>query len=278
MASPIVTLTTDFGHIDPFVGAMKGVILGINPGATIVDLTHEVPPQDVLSGAYLFDSVYRYLPQGTVHVVVVDPGVGTRRRPIAIRSPAATFVCPDNGLLSYALQSEGGPEPDAEAFATAQVRPPEGWQAYHLTERRFWHEPVSNTFDGRDIFAPVAGHLSAGDAPEAMGPLIDTMTAFRLPQPHERDGSVAGRVLHVDRFGNLITNVGASLLPASVDALVVEVGGTRISGLSTSYQAPGALVALIGSNGRLEIAMPNGDAARMLGVGVGAEVSVLLGS
>ncbi len=273
MAGSIITLTTDFGTADTFVGAMKGVILGINPGAVVVDLTHEVPPQDVRAGAYLLDTACHDFPPGTVHVAVVDPGVGTERLPVVVRSPDAAFVGPDNGLLSYVLSRAGGPRPDAAPFVLAQVRLPAGWTAYHLSDKRYWRVPVSNTFHGRDIFAPVAAHLSTGVAPSAMGRAIAEVTAFAVPRPVERDGRLEGCVQHVDRFGNLVTNIDASLVPERA-GVVVEAGGQHVRGLATSYEGDAPLVALIGSSGCLEVAVPNGSAAAQLGLGVGDPVVV----
>ena len=283
MARPIITLTTDFGGADIYVGAMKGVILGINPDAAIVDVTHEVPPQDVRAGAYALDAAWDAFPPGTVHLAVVDPGVGTDRLPIAACGPGATFVGPDNGTLSYVLAraARSGPDrprPDAAPFVPASVALPDGWTAYHLTERKYWREPVRSTFHGRDIFAPVAAHLSAGLAPSALGPRLTHVTAFALPVAIESDGRIEGCVQHVDRYGNLVTNIAEALLSAPWHGLTVEVGGREVAGLSPSFQGAGPLVAVIGSGGWLEIAVPNGSAARELGAGIGDGVVVRLGS
>ncbi|MCH7656061.1 MAG: SAM-dependent chlorinase/fluorinase, partial [Chloroflexi bacterium] len=278
MARPIITLTTDFGVADVYVGAMKGVILGISPDAAIVDITHEVPPQDVRAGAYALDAAWDAFGPSTVHVAVVDPGVGTGRLPIAACGPGGTFVGPDNGLLSYLLAREGGPRPDAAPFVPASVALPSAWTAYHLTERAYWHEPVRSTFHGRDIFAPVAAHLSAGLAPSALGPRLTHVTAFAVPVAVEKDGRTEGCVQHVDRYGNLVTNIPEALLSAAGGGLTVDIGGREIAGLSGSFQGEAALVAVIGSGGWLEIAVPNGSAARELGVGIGDAVVVRLPS
>lgn len=273
MAAPIITLTTDFGAIDPFVGMMKGVILGINPGAVIVDLTHEVPPQDIRSAAFLFDTAYTYFPAGAIHIVVVDPGVGTSRRPLLVTSPSALFVVPDNGLLSYAFAREGGAPPTGQPFAAAEAPLPQGWQAWHLTEARYWRHPVSSTFHGRDIFAPVAAWLSTGIAPSQLGESIDRLTVFAIPRSFRRGGKLAGAILHIDRFGNLTTNIRQSDLP-SEGPIAVEVGRRRIESLSRTYQDGGELVALVGSHGYVEIARRNGSAAQSLGVRVGDGLQV----
>ena len=274
MARPVITLTTDFGTADPFVGAMKGVILGICPEATVVDLTHDVPPHDIHAGAYLLGTAYHHFPPGTVHVIVVDPGVGTERRAIVAASPTATFVCPDNGLLSHAMDREGAFLPAVEPFALATVELPPAWRCHHLTNERYWHLPVSNTFHGRDVFAPVAAHLAAGEQLAHMGPAIGSLSAFGVPKAKRDDGGVQGTVVHVDRFGNLVTNIDIAMLGKGGETLVVEVGGATIQGLSTAYQSGGAPVGVVGSNETLEIAVPNGDASAALGVGLGDPVRV----
>ncbi|MEX2599393.1 MAG: SAM-dependent chlorinase/fluorinase [Dehalococcoidia bacterium] len=281
MAANIVTLTTDFGTSDAFVGTMKGIILGINPDAKVVDLTHDVPRQDVRAGAYIFDSAYHYFPQGTVHVIIVDPTVGTNRRPLLVRTANATFICPDNGLLSYAFAREGGAAPDGEPFAPTVATPPDGWTAYQLTNADYWLHPISSTFHGRDIFAPVAGHASRGEPPGNMGVRLDEICVFPVPGPEERDGRLVGAVQHVDWYGNLITNIEATALPKPEENIVVEVGGHQIKGLSRTYaDAPGNRdpIVLVGSHGCLEIALPYGNASEALGVGVGDRVAVPLAS
>ncbi len=277
MARPIITLTTDFGLADIYVGAMKGVILGINGDAAIVDVTHDVPPQDVRAGAYALDAAWDAFPAGTVHLAVVDPGVGTDRLPIAACGRGATFVGPDNGTLSYVL-GRAGLRSESAPFVPARVALPDGWTAYHLTERKYWREPVRSTFHGRDIFAPVAAHLSAGVAPSALGPPLTHLTAFAVPRAVETDGRIEGCIQHIDRYGNLVTNIGEALLSAAGGGLTVEVGGREVVGLSPSFQGEGPLVAVIGSGGWLEIAVPNGSAARELAAGIGDALRVRWGS
>ncbi len=274
MARPVITLTTDFGTADPFVGTMKGIILGINPEASVVDITHEVPPQDIHAGAFLFDAAHQYFPPGAIHVLVVDPGVGTGRRPLLVVSPTARFVGPDNGLLSYLYAEAGAPIPPGESFEDGESPLPDGWRAYHLTNHQYWHHPLSSTFHGRDIFAPVAAYLSTGVPPEAMGAAVDTVTAFVVPRPVERDGKLVGCVLQVDRFGNLVTSIQASLLFSADADIVIDVGGHEVQGLAGSYQEGTPLLAIIGSHGYLEICAANSNASQMLGLGVGDEVRV----
>jgi S-adenosylmethionine hydrolase len=268
MADPVVTLLTDFGSADAYVGVMKGVILGISHSVQLVDLTHQVPPQDIFTGARLLDEAAPHFPPGTIHLPVVDPGVGTERRPLLVSGPNASFVCPDNGLLSLVLARAGA---QADADGTAALPP--GWAGYHLTNPAYWREPVSATFHGRDVFAPVAGHLCAGVAPEEMGERIERVAAFAPPEPRRVGNATVGKVVRVDRFGNLLTNIPADLLPAGG---TVSVAGQRIGPVRRTYAdgPPGAPLALVGSDGCLEVAVPHASAAQTLGVGVGTEVVV----
>ncbi len=274
MPGPIVTLTTDFGTADPFVGTMKGVILGINPHVAIVDITHEVPPQDVHGGAFLFDTACRYFPGSTIHTLVVDPGVGTGRPPLLVVGPDAYFVGPDNGILSYCYVRAGFSVPDADPFTQMQVRLPPGWHAYHLTNEQYQRHPVSSTFHGRDVFAPAAAYLSRGVPPGQLGTKVEYVTAFSVPKPEQDGDGLVGRVLQVDRFGNLVTNIPAAALVTPDAALVIEVDGQQVKGLARSYQDGEPLLAIIGSHGYLELGATNRSAAELLGVGAGAVVRV----
>lgn len=252
----IITLLTDFGISDNYVGIMKGVILGINPHAVIVDITHNVPPQDVWTAAYLLSTAHPYFPAGTIHVAVVDPGVGTSRRAIAVETERAFFVAPDNGLLTPILKEEG-------------VR-----KIVALTEPRYWLPSPSATFHGRDIFAPVAAHISCGTPLEEMGAPVNDPVLLDWPYPHKSpDGSIVGHVLHIDRFGNLITDIRRQDLSGDV---VVEVAGCRIRGLKRTFAEvePGEPLAYIGSTGRLEIAIRQGNAAQTFGIRRGNEILV----
>ncbi len=255
----IVTLTTDFGLADHFTGVMKGVILGIAPRAAIVDITHQVEPYEIPQGAFLITQAYRHFPPGTVHVVVVDPGVGSSRRPILVEAARQIFIAPDNGVLSgvYAREKH-------------RVRA--------ITADRYFRKPVSQTFHGRDIFAPVAAHVAAGVAPAKMGRLIKDYLRREFDRP-VRTGKRfwSGNVLHIDRFGNVITNFAPSDLPPG-RPFEMAVGPHRISRLETNYaaSAPGELFLIEGSSGYLEISVSQGPAARMLGCGVGAPVELTL--
>ncbi|MBI4497834.1 MAG: SAM-dependent chlorinase/fluorinase [Chloroflexi bacterium] len=284
----MLTLLTDFGTQDTYVGIMKGVILGINPGATLVDLTHQVAPQDIPQGAFLLGYAAPYFPAEAIHLAVVDPGVGSARRALAVQGPSGTFVAPDNGLLTYALDlapvgdapggngAEGSEThtPSPGSLPVREVPLPAGWRAVALENPEFWRHPVSRTFHGRDIFAPVAAHLSLGVPLEQFGPPVTSLLALEVPRPcRTADGALVGRVIAVDHFGNLLTNLTPELLPAA-GAPTFEVAGRRIAGLSQTYADGGELVAVVGSTGRVEIAVRNGSARSRLGVGVGARVTV----
>jgi len=252
----LITLTTDFGLADSYVGVMKGVILGIDPTATIVDISHDIAPQDVQEAAYVVYTAYSYFPPDTIHVVVVDPGVGSRRRAIALRAAQATFVAPDNGVLSYVLARE------------------EMKEAVSLTNSRYHRPTVSHTFHGRDIFAPVAAHLSRGVPLTELGEPLTEIVTFPLPQPQVLpDGGVAGHILHIDRFGNLILDVGEADFTLG-EGIILEVAGRRIQGLGRTFTdvLAGELVAYIGSSGHLEIALREGNAAQSLGMRKGDRI------
>ena len=266
---PLITLTTDFGTTDPYVGIMKGVILGINPDAHIVDISHHVQPQSILQGAYVIGSSHRYFPQGTVHVVVVDPGVGTSRNALLLVTPTARFLAPDNGVLSYIVAEalgDGHQDPSA-----GQLSVPDGYEAYRLTAPEYWLQPVSATFHGRDVFAPVAAHLSRGVPPEKMGDRVSNITWTAPLQPRWEGDELVGQIVHLDHFGNLITNIPAELLPAQ-GSVVVGIKDHRIEGLSPSYAEGGPLLAIVGSCGTVEVSVKNGSAAEELGAKIGDPV------
>jgi S-adenosyl-L-methionine hydrolase (adenosine-forming) len=253
----IVTLTTDFGLSGSYVAAMKGVLLGLAPSARLVDVSHTIGPQNILEGAFVLAGIVDAFPAGTVHLAVVDPGVGTDRRLIAVAMADQWFVLPDNGLISGA----------------ARGRTPDGiWELGKPALRR---ATVSPTFHGRDILAPAAAFLTIGGHPAELGPTCDRFHTLRNFEPTvDRDGSV-GEVIFRDTFGNLITNLrGEQLGDVPPDEWVIEVAGTRIQGLRRTYgdRPTGTLVALVGSSGWVEIAVVNGDAADQLSTGQGATV------
>jgi len=262
----IVTLTTDFGLQDAYVGIMKGVILSIAPHAQIVDYTHGIHPGNILQAAHLLDSGYRYFPHGTIHVVVVDPGVGSTRRAIALQTPEAAFVGPDNGLFSLILETA------RQAWGT-EIR------LIELTESRFWLSAISATFHGRDIFAPVAAHLVRGTPVSELGTPVAELTPVQAFTPQVlRPGVVQGRIIHVDRFGNCITNLTTDHLHA-IDIgrrIVVDISDQQLFGLFRTYSdgPTGIPMCLIGSSGQIELAVRNGSAAKHLGVDIGDKFRV----
>jgi S-adenosylmethionine hydrolase len=260
MPRPVLTLITDFGYADGYLGAVKGVVLGICPDAVLVDIAHGIPPQAVRQAAYALATAAPHFPPGTVHMIVVDPGVGSQRRPIAVQTERALYVAPDNGVLSLAL----GRDPPRLAVHLSRV-------AYHLT-------PISATFHGRDIFAPVAAHLAAGIALGQVGEPIapSDLTSVPAPQPVQSpDGSWLAEIVHVDRFGNLITNLQGAESEIHPLGTSIRVGGALIPMRRTYADVePGELVAYVGSGGQIEIGVREGDAARRLGADVGTPVEV----
>jgi len=259
MRRPVVTLTTDFGLSDHFVGTMKGVILRICPAAEIVDLSHEVGAFGVTEGAFLVAQAYRYFPRGTVHVVVIDPGVGTSRRPIVAEAAGHCFVAPDNGVLSMIYARE-----------KHKVR----W----VTAEKYFLKPVSRTFHGRDIFSPVGAHLARGVAPAKLGRLITDYLRLHFERPvRTARRGWTGAVLKIDRFGNLITNFPAEDFP-DLDKRPFEmsVGLETVGRMAENYAAcgPGELFVIVGSSGYLEVSSSQASAAKILGCGVGAPVEL----
>jgi len=268
----IITLTTDLGLTDAYVAAMKGVILGINPEAKLVDICHSIKPQNITQAAFVLSTAYKFFPQKTIHVVVVDPGVGTKRRAIILRTPSADFVAPDNGVLSYVVQ-ESSAKGVAGNVNLQQLEPK--LEAVAITKAEYWRSSVSPTFHGRDIFAPVAARLSLGFPPIDFGEVITSVTMLPLLRPYQaQDGSLVGHILHIDSFGNLITNIKRQDLPEAKPAITIKVGSQLISGLSRTYAEGEELLALIGSGGYLEIAVKGGNASAILDAEVGNEIRI----
>jgi len=250
----IITLTTDFGLSDPFVGIMKGVILGIAPDVQIVDISHDVQAYDVLQAALVIDSAYPYFPDRTVHVVVVDPGVGSARRPIAAISHGQIFIAPDNGALTTVL----------------------GDEVHAITNETVFLSSVSRTFHGRDIFAPAAAHVARGMPVRNLGPSIQDFIKHPVPQPTRIGDKLLATVLRVDKFGNLITNLRRRDLNPN---FTIRVAGRPVKRLCLTFSEAksGELFALEGSTGYIEIAMNQDSAAEMLQVRQGAEIEVETG-
>ena len=262
----IVTLTTDFGLNDHLVGAMKGVILEIAPEAQIIDISHAVQPFDILDGALTISQAYSYFPSGTVHMVIVDPGVGTARRPVILTSDRHLFVAPDNGVLSLIYDRE------------------ERISVRHVTAEHYFLQPRSNTFHGRDIFSPVAAYLAKGVEPDRFGDEIIDYVRFSAPRPKPVDErTLQGVVLKVDRFGNLVTNItpqdAPQLFSATPPAFKIVIGAkAQATRMCSNYAegAPGEVFGILGSMGFLEVATNRGSAYQMLGAGKGSEVNVVM--
>jgi S-adenosyl-L-methionine hydrolase (adenosine-forming) len=261
----LITLTTDFGVSEHYVGAMKGVIYSILPSAVIVDITHGVQSFDVLDGAIAISQAYSYFPKDTVHVVVVDPGVGSARRPILATAGKYVFLAPDNGVLSLVYQRE------------------ENVSVRHITAEHYFHTPVSHTFHGRDIFAPLAAYLSRGVDMSKLGEEITDYVRFAAPRPKAAGpNGWKGVVLKTDKFGNLITNFTPQDVPQLFDrtaqSFKLTVGKAEITKLCTSYSDgnPGELFAVLGSTGFLEISANKTAASRLAGADRGAEVGLVL--
>jgi S-adenosylmethionine hydrolase len=264
---PVITLTTDFGTNDHYVGAMKGVIVDIVPDAQIVDITHAVQAYDVLDGALTIAQAYSYFPNGTIHMVIVDPGVGTARRPILASSDGFHFVAPDNGVLSMVYARE------------------ERIHVRHITSDHYFRQPVSTTFHGRDIFAPVAAYLAKQVDSHKFGDEIEDFVKFSAPKPKPAgENKIRGVVLKIDRFGNLVTNVTPADVPAlfaaKTGAFKIVVGTREITDIRTAYAegTPGEVFGILGSMGYLEIVANRAAAAQITGAGKGSEVSIVLGA
>ena len=260
-ADPVITLLTDFGSADHYTGAMKGVILGICPDAQLVDISHEITPYAIAEAAFTLSQAWTCFPAGTVHIVVVDPGVGSARRPILVEAASHHFVAPDNGVLSMIFARE-----------RAKVR--------HIANDRYFLKPVSRTFHGRDVFAPVAAHLASGVPPAKFGKLIEDHLRLTF-QKQSRTGkrTWTGSILKVDRFGNLITNLHVDEFPnVRTRAFGLNVGLQTVSRLALTFTecASGELFVLVGSSGYLEVATNQGSAAKALGCGAGSPVELVI--
>lgn len=273
----IITLTTDFGYDDAYVAAVKGAILNINPEASIVDVSHSIRPQDILHAAFILSVAYRYFPKQTVHVAIVDPGVGSERRGIILKTPSAIFVAPDNGILSYVIDDLFSVESGSvveQSHGLTEIVFKKGLEAAAITDPRFWRHPVSPTFHGRDIFAPVAAGLSLGISLYEFGEKISSLHVLPIAKPSlDPDGNLVGQVVHLDRFGNLITNIRSNNLPGK--DVVIEVAGQRIQGISDYYAQKEGVMAVAGSSGYLEISLRDGSACDFLDTRLGDEIRVI---
>lgn len=275
--SSIITLTTDFGYDDAYVAAVKGAILNVNPEANIIDIIHSIEPQNILQAAFILSAAYRYFPKQTIHMAIVDPGVGSERQGIILKTPSAIFVAPDNGILSYIIDDLFSVESRSLTEQTHDLKEivfKKGLEAAAITDPRFWRHPVSPTFHGRDIFAPVAAGLSLGISLYEFGEKINSLHVLPIPKPSlDSEGNLVGRVLHVDHFGTLITNIKSNDLPGK--DVMIEVAGYCIQGISDYYAQNKGVMAIVGSSGYLEISLRDGRACDFLGTTVGDEIKVI---
>ena len=275
--SRVITLTTDFGTSDSYVASMKGAIFSVNPQAKIVDISHAIEPQSIRQASFILHTAWHYFPEGTIHIVVVDPGVGGHRRAVILKTPSALFVTPDNGVLSYILHELSDVTASHSYPVSDQVARrvmPEGCEAVSITNKEYWRHPVSSTFHGRDIFAPVAAHLSLDIPFREFGEPVDSLNAFAIPIPFkDATGHSIGQIIHIDRFGNLITNLRSRDIPSG--GAGVEIRNQRIDNTSSYYAQGKGLMALIGSNDYLELSFREGSAAALLGARVGDSVKIL---
>ena len=270
MVAGLIVLLTDFGLDDTYVGTMKGVILQINPRASTVDLCHQVAPQNVAAGAFLLATSYRYFAPDAIFVAVVDPGVGSERRAIALKTPHGTFVGPDNGLLGWVARDFGVAVPPDRGVARLTGSDVSG---VVLSNASFFLPTISATFHGRDVFAPVAAHLSLGTPLSALGTPLADLVVLPTRRLERMNGAVVGQVVYIDRFGNAITDVSSSDL-VGIEHPTIEVAGERIDGISHHYAERTGLLALVSSSDRLEIALHGGSAAARLGLRPGDPVVV----
>jgi S-adenosylmethionine hydrolase len=261
MARPVIALLTDFGTRDHYAGTMKGVALGICPDAAFVDITHDISPHDVLGGALELSASYKYFPSGTIFLVVVDPGVGSARRPLAAEAGGYRFVAPDNGVLTLAFKDT----------------PPK--RVVELTERRYARPTVSRTFEGRDRFAPAAAWLAKGIDLSGLGRSLASWQMLSVPEPAVAESQILGEVLRIDRFGNLVTNVDRRMFErfAGTGRIEIVAGTQAVDAVVATYADAdaGAVCALFGSSDHLEVAVNGGSAAERLDLGRGARVTIV---
>jgi len=257
----VISLITDFGTRDGYVGAMKGVILKINPQVRLVDITHEVSPQDIFEAGFILKNSYRYFPDGSIHLVVVDPGVGSKRRAILVEAGDHFFICPDNGVFTFIYELE-------------RIK-----KIVELTNKKYFLPHISNTFHGRDIFAPAAAYLSKGIPLEDLGEICNDVVRFDIPEPETERGIIKGVILHVDRFGNLISNIPEVLFRELVGKGMheISIGGEVLGDIKGSYSEvkEEQALALFGSSGYLEISVRGQDAREKLKLNKGSEVKVV---
>ncbi len=269
----IISLMTDFGHQDQYVGVMKSVIINRNPVASIVDITHEIKPQNLNQAKFLTKCSYDYFPDMSVHLIVVDPDVGTDREIIILETSEAFFIAPDNGVLSEVVQPYVC---IGDESCDSLIRPSGSCKLYALDQEQYWNQPLSNTFHGRDIFAPVGALLARGENPSQFGKLVSAMTYDPIPVPMVYKDFIEGEIIYIDHFGNLISNIDSKYICRG-KRLEINLGGLVITNLGETFnqeKAIGDFVALIGSHDHLEISIYKGDAAKTANIGEGTKITV----
>jgi hypothetical protein len=255
----IISLITDFGLRDAYVGIMKGVILGINPKAQIVDLTHEIRPQSIKEAAFVLRGAYHFFPSGTIHIVVIDPGVGSKRRPLLVQTPNYFFLAPDNGVLELIYQNESV-------------------EVFYLSNKKYFLPNISTTFHGRDIFAPVAGYISLGRAAKGMGAKIKNYKRLKWPLAEVKSNKIIGKIIYIDRFGNLISNISKKQFDDFTEnhLFTIKIKKIVLKSIAPSYLSvsAGEILAIWGSSGYLEIAQSMGSAKGELKANIGQSITI----
>jgi S-adenosylmethionine hydrolase len=267
--STIITLTSDFGLSDGYVAALKGIILNTNPDVDIVDISHNIKPQNISQTAFVLMTTCHLFPPNTIHLVVVDPEVGTKRRAIIVKTPISVFVAPDNGVLSYVIKDYS-----LGRISQNRTRLKPELEVINISNARYWRTPVSNTFHGRDILAPITAYLSLGYPITKFGKPVKSMITISIPQIQNKANGIIGKIIYIDNFGNLVTNITAKELKQET-RLVINVNDHVIKTLGRTYVDHKGLLALIGSSGYLEISFSNGNAQEFTGANIGDTVNII---
>jgi S-adenosylmethionine hydrolase len=273
LASSVITLTTDFGSSGAYASLIKGAILSINPRAILIDVTHEIALGDIFSASYILGTLNGYFPKGTIHVAVVDPGVGSSRTALVIDMGSQFFVGPDNGLVSnlhHAAGKVSSTQKQENRMSDAGTRTPALWKIYKLNRPEYWNHPVSPTFHGRDIFAPVAAHISLGVHPSNMGSLTSDLIVLKSSVPRKNGSIVSGNVIHIDRFGNIVSNVTEHWVEGDRSTAKIHVGELTVVGIDQYYsEKHNDFIVLVNSAGYLELAYSGKSAADILNARIG---------
>lgn len=269
--SGVITLTTDFGINDGYIASLKGVILDINPSATVIDICNTIKPQNILQASYIINGVFSYFPEKSIHLVIIDPDVGSKRKAIILSVLSHYFIAPDNGVMSFILNrfiKSSKYNKSTGEFAITRKKIPDNTEATAITNSLYWNKKISPVFHGRDIFAPVAAYLSSGLPASSFGASVHYLNTYNNLQPYKNSsGEIIGKIIHIDNFGNIITNIEARHL--SRTHISVLVGGIVIHGINKYYAEKDDFIALLGSSDYLEVSLRNGNASAKLGVTIG---------